>query len=137
MLQSSSSLENVKQFIHELDHDFDIIAVSETWSTNEDILSDFQLEGYKMVNKNRAQKRGGGIKSSTAQAYFKFNTYEKRHYRKHNNSVEFENVRNAIIICICRTPGNNLDKFHDELKGILSSYKNNKHIFTCGDFNMN
>ena len=35
--------------------------VSETWLTNEDDISIFQLEGYKMVNNYRAQKRGGGV----------------------------------------------------------------------------
>ena len=51
----------MKDYLHVLNKQFDIVAVSETWLNSSQSLDEYQLEGYDAACMNRQNKRGGGV----------------------------------------------------------------------------
>jgi hypothetical protein len=54
------NMDKVLLLINGLQHNFSVIAVTESWATelNEEFL---EIDGYTMINKNRTSKKGGGV----------------------------------------------------------------------------
>ena len=50
--------------------------------------------------------------------------------------IKCEKSKNVIISCVYRVPGSNIDTFEDKMTEIFNSISNNKHLFVCGDFNI-
>ena len=119
----------------------DIIAISETWLSISDNIAEFQLEGYKLANMNRENRRGGGVCFYISNT-LSFKEIPRLSFAKEDNfecltiEVDRTNSKNMIVTCVYRTPGSSMDKFNDEFKKLLTEYNNQKHIYICGDFNI-
>ena len=56
-----SKLGMLEEYLIDLHHKFDIIAITETWFKSNTDLSFFQLDGYDMYHLDRGNKNGGGV----------------------------------------------------------------------------
>ena len=56
-----SNSNKIKDPLSELNLDFDIITIVETWFDDKDDISEFVLDGYNCYNINRSNKKGGGV----------------------------------------------------------------------------
>lgn len=54
------NFSKIKDYLQQLKHSFSIIAVVETWLSDDRELQD-SLDGSEMFNLNRISKRGGGV----------------------------------------------------------------------------
>ena len=43
------------------DHGFDVVGCSETWLNERSHIESLNIEGYRLINKNRSDKIGGGV----------------------------------------------------------------------------
>ncbi len=50
--------------------------------------------------------------------------------------IKSEKSKNLLISCVYRAPATNVDTFKDKLSEMYSSINNKKHVFVCGDFNI-
>ena len=55
-----NKIDNVINFLDELSFEFTVLAITETWA-NSDSDSRLSIPGYRLCNKNRTSKRGGGV----------------------------------------------------------------------------
>ena len=63
MLEARSlhkNLDYLQVYLRTLNHNFSVIAVSETWASN-DNMSLLNIPGYNSTFKNRTSGRGGGV----------------------------------------------------------------------------
>ena len=54
------NLYKLEQYLKNLDHDFSIIGLTETWFKDSNVLT-YNLSGYKHEHKFRKVKSGGGV----------------------------------------------------------------------------
>ena len=134
------NFEEIKSYLNELNHTFDIIAMSETWVQSINNFY-FYLEGYDVVHRDRQNKRGGGV------AIYIKNGIELRLINEMSLVIDnllecitievcFKNQKNTVISCVYRTPNSDLDIFNEKINDILSKARGNKDIYICGDFNI-
>ena len=98
-----------KDYILELNVNFDIIAVTETW-IEPNLISDFSVNNYDAFHITRGNRRGGGVaiyinkKLSGALAESKSFVVENIHECV---TVQFtiKNHANVVVSCIYGTPG--------------------------------
>ena len=129
-----------KDYILELNVNFDIIAITETWIEPK-VISDFCINNYAAFHITRGTRRGGGVaiytnknlsgalaesKSFVVENILEFVTVE----------LTIKNQTNVVVSCIYRTPGSPIDTFCEHLEFNLSDVKSIKTIFICGDFNI-
>ena len=132
-----TNFQKIKHYILELNLQFDIIAISETW-TVPDLIDDFNINSYDAYHVTRGIRRGGGVaiytkkelsckmvetKSKTVENILECVTVE----------LTIKNHTNVVVSCMYRTPGSNLDIFCENIEHILNDVKS---IFVCGDFNI-
>uniref|UniRef100_A0A1A8FIK2 Helentron 4 helitron-like transposon replicase/helicase/endonuclease n=1 Tax=Nothobranchius korthausae TaxID=1143690 RepID=A0A1A8FIK2_9TELE len=128
----------IKDLLRSLKYKFQIIAISETWLTKETD-SCLELEGYNMFNVNRNNKKGGGV------AFY----VQKHTECKVIDSTVIDGIMKSIIIeigftkrkkiilsCMYRTPGSCVETFIQNTADILQRICAKKHVFVCGDFNI-
>ena len=63
MLMQEAYIKNLnflQVYLRTLNHNFSVIAISETWANN-DSLSPLNIPGYNSTFKNRTSGRGGGV----------------------------------------------------------------------------
>ena len=135
-----TNFQKIKHYILELNLQFDIIAISETW-TDPDLIDDFNINSYDAYHVTRGIRRGGGVaiytnkelsckmvetKSIAVENIFECVTVE----------LTIKNHTNVVVSCMYRTPGSNLDMFCENIEHILNDAKSIKTIFVCGDFNI-
>lgn len=134
-----ANFDHIQDYLLSFANPFNIIAVSETW-LNEDKGTDFYLEGYKFVCKNRRNKSGGGAALFIEES-INFVTLE-------NMSIVVENVmecvtieismlngRKIVICCVYRAPDSKVEVFSECLSELITKLKQ-KNVFICGDFNI-
>lgn len=51
------NFQSIKHYLSQLSQPFNIIATTETWGRG----TDFEMDGYEMICKNRENKNGGGV----------------------------------------------------------------------------
>ena len=138
------NFEEFRNFISELNYDFSVISLTETWCLddprNESLL---KLNNYTSIYQARSSERhGGGI------CMFIHNSliFKNRSDLCFNNndveslSIEIVNkyTKNVIVNVTYRQPAGNIKVFEDSFKKILSSNKHrNKAVYLTGDFNLN
>ena len=142
------NFEEFRNFINELNFEFSIISLTETWCLddprNESL---FKLNNYTSIHQTRnGERNGGGI------CIFIHNslTFKSRSDLCVNNndieslSIEVVNKKSKNIIVnihhivTYRQPAGNIKVFENSLKNILSSRNyNNKPVYLTGDFNLN
>lgn len=134
-----ANFQNIKEYLNQFTLPFNIILISETWMRNERG-TDFGLEGYNFVYRNRENKNGGGV------AMF---IDKNLHYKIIDNlsvaiddllecitiEINRNNKRNMIVSCVYRTPGSNIQTFKDWMEANFT-IKDNKIMFIGGDFNI-
>ena len=141
----NSNFENFKYFLQECDNSFNIICLSETWSTNSSFLenSNFHLPNYDAIHYERkTNKKGGGvlIYVKTSLTYKFREDLSSSDCDKEILSVEIINEKNKnfIVSCCYKPPNGSELKFNDNLNKIFqSSNDENKGFFILGDFNVN
>lgn len=130
---------SIKDFLQCFTHPFSIIAISETWFSNERGI-DFALNGYELVHVNRNDKTRGGV------AFF---IHESIKFHVVNGmslavdgimeclTVEIcnEKKKNVIVSCVYRTPGTSITIFNEWMDKLFSPVTQ-KTLFICGDFNI-
>ena len=118
---------------------FSAVAVSETWLSDE-IVKDYELQGYRMFYVNRRRKRGGGVvlyvdktlhckqvknMSKGIDDKLEFITVE----------IEMEKAKNIIISCVYKAPVCGIEILKEQMIDLYEKIINKKTVFVCGDFN--
>lgn len=134
-----ANFQYIKDYLIQLNVNFDVIAISETWLTN-NVIQDFQLENYQMYSMNRTNKKGGGVA-----LYLN----DKLKCRLIDNmttaidgvmecvtvEIEMESNKNSILSCIYRAPASSIDLFADCIEKVFLNHSH-KNLVICGDFNI-
>ena len=118
-----------------------IIGITETW-LNDSNKDNFELDGYKFININRTNKRGGGVGIYIANEL----QYKTRNDLNINTEDVIETVfieiemptgKNVIAGVIYRPPNSNIELFLDQIQNVLDTIdKENKICYLMGDFNI-
>ena len=139
----SKNFDKLKYFLFELNHNFLIISISETWlkQYNKD---NYDLKGYSHILKIRPKISGGGT-SIFVRSDINFKI-------KKNISVdlpgvdsiaieihkdELNSTKNVIVLALYRPPNINATHFIIKLTDTMQTlHEQNKHVFLMGDFNI-
>ena len=76
------SFDNIVDFLHDLPHDFDIIAFTENWENVNDCSDKYMLQGYKSFFISRTNKSGGGV------AIFSKHNLQAKLFRKGSFTID-------------------------------------------------
>ena len=141
----NSNFEEFKNILQESNYYFNIICLSETWSTDNYFKdnSNFHLPNYDAIHLERkTNKKGGGVL-----IYIKTNLiYKIRENLSISDcdreilSIEIINDRskNFIVSCCYKPPNSNLRMFNESLNKIFEcTNEEKKEFFVLGDFNVN
>ena len=140
----NKNFENFKLFLAEINFNFKLICLSETWcqdkNPNENSL--FQLPNYNVIHQNRNQNRkGGGVCIFIHQSLNYKTRDDLSTCTEDGESLSIEIINkttNVIITTSYRPPAGKMKPFKNFLKQVLSkNLKSNKTMFLVGDFNLN
>ena len=143
-----ANIEQLEDLLHDLDHTFDIIALSETWNSEKTQLtfSPKRLEGYQDYYGTTGISLKGGC------GFYIRNTYthiprKDLEFQIKESGCETENCwielinekgPNVLIGVFYRHPSKNNKIFEEKLKKVLKKInKEKKKTVICGDFNLN
>ena len=141
----NKNMNNFKTLLHDLKHEFNILAVTESWLANSEFSnnSNFDLPNYSKISFERAaEQTGGGICAYIHETIPYKCRYDISHSTKHieNLFVECINTtgKNTLVGIFYRPPTNgDPKKFTETITSIFSKIsKENKRIIVLGDFNM-
>ena len=138
----SSRFDDLHMTLTQTKSDFDVINITET-SENKDssFPTNISLDGYHYPYTTASKFSKGGVAIYIKNCYTTF----KREKLCHSNDnfetvwveINQENSKNILLGCIYRHPGTDSSVLTDHLNQILiSTAKENKHIFISGDFNI-
>ena len=136
---ANSNSGDLSMYLASLNHNFDIIGLSETW-LSEKCHSIDGFSAYDHLHKYRDGKRGGGV-SLLIHNNIQYKELDSISVMNDNLEslfieVKLENSK-FIVGCVYRPPGKNLKEFNIEMNCILSSLtKTNKEVYIMGDFNI-
>ena len=141
---------NARSLLHKIDYlelllktmnlDFDIIAVSETWETDDNNTL-INISGYNKcsyIRKNNT--RGGGVALFIRESLdFSILKYESNSFESVFVEIHLLNKTPVVIGAIYRPPGGNLVDFNREYELLLNKLvaKKNRSVILAGDFNIN
>ena len=133
----------MKYFLFELNHDFSIISISETWLKQYNKVN-YNLKGYSHASTIRTKKSGGGT-SIFVRSNINFKI-------KENISVdlpgvdsiaieihkdELNSTKNVIVLALYRPPNINAAQFIIKLTSTTQTlHEQNKHVFLMRNFNI-
>ena len=132
---------NITEYLTDLNHSFDIIAISETWLNTGTNFSLHNIKGYDLFYVTRNNKKGGGVAIYT-QKRINCKVLEQQTLVIDNMfeciTIELciDKQKNVIVSCLYRAPGDYLEQFNEHLDNLLKSFKKGKTVFICGDFNI-
>lgn len=133
------NLVKIKELLRQLDKNFKVIAITESWLKDSDI-NDVQIEGYNMFYVNRVSKKGGGV-ALYIDYHLKCKIIEQKTIAVENLmellTVEITNEigKNMLISCVYRAPGPCVELFTDKILQMFEKIYN-KPLILCGDFNI-
>ena len=131
-IDSSNSRENKLSCFKDIvfAHQFDVVALTETWLHNSVTNHEVIPNGYQIIRRDRQmEKRGGGILLAVKET-IKYDSLEL-------SSVILESFSKRVLVAVCyRPPGTENDFLHN-LNGFVKSAINSniKDIILLGDFN--
>ena len=142
-INSRSLIKNFSKlydFLRTLKTKFSAVAVSETWLTDE-IVKDYELQGYHMFYVNRRKKRGGGV------ALYVDETLQCKQVKNMSKEIddkleivtaeiEMERAKNIIISCVYKAPTCGIEILKEQMIELYEKITNKKIVFVCGDFNV-
>ncbi|KAJ8030379.1 hypothetical protein HOLleu_26789 [Holothuria leucospilota] len=127
-------------FLTGINYSSSIIAVSETWVSDNEIKSLYNIPGYNLVCKGRDSRRGGGVGLNLKDGmnYSVRNGFENtQNCESLFTEVKHAYEKNTIVGVISRPPDGNVGDFNDELQVILDRIsREGKWGFLAGDFNI-
>jgi len=129
--------------LHDLNHDFQIISLTETWLKSNEKNYNYELSNYVSVHQPRQNHVVGGGLSIFVHKSINFvlrNDLNVNETDCESLCIEINNkaTKNIIINSIYRKPSGNLKKFHTHLKTFLSKINiTKKHVYLTGDYNLN
>ncbi len=142
------NLENLQTLIGNLDYNFDIIALSETWHTKENDASITQLniKGYHNYIGRKGSSRKGGCGFFVADHLsFVLRDDLSKVYKDQN--CEFESLwieikssvgKNTLVSVKYKHPSKDSSVFLEYLQTVLNKVnQENKQVIITGDFNLN
>ena len=138
-----ANLSEFTIFLEEMQHNFSIIGISETW-LNEDNVNLYGISGYESFHNVRSCRRGGGV------SIFVKNDITCN--RRDDLSVCYDYVesifveldknttghtKNVILGVVYRPPNQDIEQFIDSLKYTIDKIMHeNKICYLMGDFNL-
>ena len=147
------NFEKFKLLLFILNHSFDIIALSETWITDDDIISSFDIDGYKAIYQNRVGRERGGVCMYIKKECFNFDHSKPHSYSDIYNHIltiklipmsqsdkpRYKNTHNSKLVTVCyRSPDSNNNTFIENLTPIMTDiHRQNKPSYILGDMNYN
>ena len=137
-----ANFEHVKSYLDILKCKFDVIAISETWLCESDLLEDYSLQSYNCVQMCRKSNRGGGVILYIAD-HLDFKVVEKMSFCIDNMleiitvDVNVHKCKNITISCLYRKPASDLEIFNENIADIVHKVNLSKNYILCGDFNIN
>ena len=134
------NFESVKDYLNNLPIEFDIIALTETWESNNVCNDLYMLQGYNSFFISRENKIGGGV------AVFTKLNLQVKQIKDCSFSVDdiFDCVsieiecdsKNIVVCCIYRPPNRSINSFTEHVNEVLNKFVN-KTVYVVGDFNIN
>lgn len=126
--------------LHSIGHDFDVIAISETWLDKESIIH--KLVVYELCHQPRKNKNGGGV------ALYISNRLKFKVINQATTSIDnilecitvdiiLNNSKNITVSCMYRQPGSSIDTCIDTMSKLFDVISKRKCIYLSGDFNIN
>lgn len=116
--------------------DIDVICVTETWFRTNVSEIHYRINGFKLFQACRENRRGGGVA-----VYYKDNLKCKLLNVSDDLNIEYLNIEisnnvNKILISCVYNPNRSfsLDPFFDDMKTYVINYD---YYLICGDFNVN
>ena len=139
-----SHLDEFQNYICNLNHNFSVIAMSETWFN--DITIDFyNMQGYNHEYMYRKDRKGGGVSlfiKETIQ-YSVINDIVENNEFIESLFVELTDIcsssgKNIIIGVVYRPPNTSIETFNEILEDMFCKLKpHKKSVYITGDFNIN
>ena len=138
----SSHHDDLHMMLTQTNSDFDVINITETSENKESSFpTNISLDGYNYPYTTATKFSKGGVAIYVKNCYTSFKREKLCHSNDHFETVWVEitqdNSKNILLGCIYRHPGSDSSVLTDHLYEILlSTAKENKHIFISGDFNI-
>ena len=135
----SKNCDNLEKHLKCLNHDFDIIAITESWLTRDNCDIHY-LHDYQHIYKYRDTKKGGGV-SVFVRNQFKY--IERPDLGAFNTDIEcifielIVDMDHVLIGSLYRPPNTNSTAFLEYLDTVLElCSKEKKKLYLLGDFNL-
>lgn len=138
-----NKFDSFLNYLNCLTYKFSIIALTETWLSDDDNSHLFDIPGYSLIQLNRKNRVGGGI-CLFVREHLKYQLRKDLTFTGHDKSIEslfieisLEKNKNIIIGTIYRPPNNRYSDFECDLNFILSKLdRKDKPCYILGDFNI-
>ena len=132
----NANAENMEGLVHDMDFNFDVLAVTETWNPDKtkDEFSPHHIEGYQKYYGTTGSSSKGGCGVYINES---LNVTSRKDL---GCWVELTTNKtcNTLVGVFYRHPSEQDSTFIDKLKDVLKKSRNeNKKIIICGDFNYN
>ena len=122
----TNKLCNVKSFLS--DYDFHILSCSETWLSNGDLTSNYEITNYELQRFDRKTKRGGGhliyIRNDCIFSQIKLNVDFPAHTEFFCFKIKVPHVKPFLFISVYCPPNVNKNSFLDSLEFALEHLNN-------------
>ena len=133
------NFDNLKLLLKSIHNTFDVISICETWF-NEFNMNLFELQGYTSFHTIRNHKKAGGVSICIKSSFYTNKIVILSLSNLYIDTITIEiklDTRNIIISSIYRSPSLEKDSFV-YLNNFIEKFNvyNGKHIFLCGDFNI-
>ena len=136
----NANFTKIEDCLHDIGKTFDVIAISESWLDNNSTIP--ELQGYECCHQPRKNKKGGGV------ALYIHNHLNFKILNKMTTAIDdvlecltielvLEKSKNIVVSCVYRQPGTPINDCIDTLNAFFSPICKRKHIYICGDFNIN
>ena len=124
-----ANFEHIRKYLKELNKEFHVVAVSETWFESEDESKEFLLENYNMFSTIRSEKKEGDVTlyihdSLKVKQLVSSSIEINGILESITVELQIEKGKNIVVSCIYRTPGSNITTFTEYLDNFLYSEKN-------------
>ena len=147
----NSKFNELEAFIEELSSNnfkFNVICLQETWTSENDDLSQFSLHGYDCIAQGKTCSKNGGLivyvdNNYRSEVKLKLNMYEHWEGLIVQIQINGGNISKSITIGNIyrppRTSNDNLNAFINEFSSIVSLLEHNckNTLIIAGDFNIN
>ncbi|XP_051783709.1 uncharacterized protein LOC127527823 [Erpetoichthys calabaricus] len=132
---------SIKNKVSELElyvaeHNYDIIAITETWLNNKDG-DECNIEGYTFFRKDRQNRKGGGVAVYAKQDLnVILLQLDDEPHRSEDMWLRLENIRErGLILGVCYRPPNSDSNFNTHLFSNIKKASLQGAMIVMGDFN--